>query len=188
MDSSSRDYCTRLNLSFDLSGIELDTSLLTFNGEFYRPQKYGVSMLRDPNIKVTTNVTYQLKEEDKKKIISQLPPSLIQLETPTDIGIMEIITLEGTDDVYLPPHVDKVRLTAINFYLETNADVTTYYNYNQGKTIPIFDFVANKHEAWLLDVDKPHSVKLKSPVKRKILTISFKNLSYKEVLSHVNAR
>jgi hypothetical protein len=187
MDFSFRDYCTRLNLSFDLSGIELNTSLLTFNGEFYRPQKYGISMLRDPNKKVTTNVTYQLRVEDKKKIISQLPPSLIELETPTDIGIMEIISLEGNDDVYLPPHIDKVRLTAINFYLETNADVTTYYNYNQGKTTPIFDFVANNRETWLLDVDKPHSVKLKSPIKRKILTISFKNLSYKEVLIHVNA-
>ena len=188
MDYSFRDCCALLNLSFDLSDIELDTSLLTFNGEFYRPQKYGISMLRNPNIKVTTNVTYQLREEDKKKIISQLPPSLLLLETPTDIGIMEMIDVGGTDDVHLPPHVDKVRLTAINFYLETNRDITTYYNYNQGKVTPIFGFVANKHEAWLLDVDKPHSVKLNSPVKRKILTISFKNLTYKEVLSHVDAR
>jgi hypothetical protein len=186
MDFYSHDFYTKLNFSFDLTGIELDTSLLPDNGVFYKPQKYGLAMLRDPNIKVTTNVTYLLTEQDKQKIISQLPKSLLELEVPP-VGIMEMVATAESGEIYLPPHIDNVRVAAINVYLQTNGDETTYYHYSKGKVNPIFSFVANTGETYLLNVDKPHSVKLKSPAKRKILTISFAKLSYEEVLNHVTS-
>lgn len=187
MDFYSHDFYTKLNFSFDLTGIETNTSLLPHNGVFYKPQKYGISMLRDPNIKVTTNDTYLLTEDGRNKIIAQLPKSLINLEIPPQIAIMEMLATEESNDVYLPPHIDNVRVAAINVYLQTNGDETTYYHYSKGKVNPIFSFVANTGETYLLNVDKPHSVKLKSPAKRKILTISFAKLSYEEVLNHVTS-
>jgi hypothetical protein len=185
MDSYSNDFCIKLNLKLDTTGINLDTENLPFHNEFYRPQKYAMKMLRDKSNHFTTNKTYQLLEEDKKKIISQLPQSLLALETPDDIGIMNMILPESDDVVYLPPHIDKVRLTAINFYLETSGGETLYYEYIDGELKEKFKFVANKGEIWLLDVDKPHSVKIQYPYVRKVLTISFKKLKYGEVLNHV---
>jgi hypothetical protein len=185
MDFYSNEFCTKLNFSFDLSGIQLDTSILPFHGEFYRPQKYAIEMLRNKDLKFTTNKTYELKLEDKKKIIDQLPKSLIALETPEDIGIMCMILPEGNTEVILPPHVDKVRKTAINFYLETSGGKTIYYDFKNNKLEEKFSFVAKNGETWLLDVDKPHSVEIEYPFIRRILTISLKNTTYEEVIKNV---
>lgn len=185
MDFYSNEFSTKLNFSFDLTGIELNTSVLPFHGEFYRPQKYAIEMLRNKELKFTTNKTYELKQEDKIKIIDQLPKSLLELEIPEDIGIMCMILPEGDSEVILPPHIDKVRKTAINFYLETSGGKTIYYEFNNNKLIEKYDFVANNGETWLLDVDKPHSVKIEYPFIRRILTVSLKKVSYKEVIENV---
>jgi hypothetical protein len=185
MDFYSNEYCTKLNFKFDLTDIQLDTSILPFHGEFYRPQKYAIEMLRDKDLKFTTNKTYELESADKKKIIDQLPKSLLELEVPEDIGIMCMILPEGTSEVILPPHIDKVRKTAINFYLETSGGKTIYYDYVKNKLEEKYGFVAQNGETWLLNVDKPHSVKIEYPFIRRILTVSLKTTTYEEVIKNV---
>jgi hypothetical protein len=184
MDYYSNEYCKRLNFSFDLSDIELDTSVLPFHNEFYRPQKYAIDMLRNKELKFTTNKTYELETKDKQKIIEQLPESLLRLEVPEEIGIMCMILPEGDSEVILPPHIDKVRKTAINFYLETSGGKTIYYDYTDKKLEEKFSFVAKNGETWLLNVDKPHSVKIEFPFVRRILTVSLKKTTYEEVIDH----
>lgn len=185
MDSHSHDFFRKLDFKFDLSGIELDTTVLPFHNEFYRPQKYAMKMLRDKELRFTTNKTFELRPQDKNKIIEQLPSSLLKLEVPYEIGIMCMILPEGDKEVILPPHIDKVRKTGLNFYLETSGGETVYYDYTDNELKEVDSFVANNGETWLLDVDKPHSVRISYPFVRKILTVSLKNTTYKEVIENV---
>jgi len=78
---------------------------------------------------------------------------------------------------YVPPHTDSNILSTINFYIDTEECATIFFNFknnevkkhqlenqttgylfNDDDLIEYQRFVAHPHEAWLLDVTKPHSV------------------------------
>ena len=74
----------------------------------------------------------------------------------------------------LAPHVDGVRVTAINIYSNTNGERTCFYTYAAGGDIQeVGSFVAKDGDIWLMDVSKPHAVELKVGKNRRVLTLSF---------------
>ena len=85
-----------------------------------------------------------------------------------------------TDDIV--PHKDNGVLTSINFYIKTNGGLTNFYEFfphnhpivkykTQGNGVNYHplqlklcgSFVANDHDAYLLDVSKPHAVLFNVP-------------------------
>ena len=92
------------------------------------------------------------------------------------------------DDVampILPAHVDLNRTCAINIYIESNGEVTKFYNWDRSKKISVLkeSIRTQEKEAWVMDTTVPHSVDLVPNKRRRILTFSFTRMKYMEVLS-----
>ena len=91
-------------------------------------------------------------------------------------------------DVYanVVPHTDINTLSSINHYIQTNDEETIFYSFKEGIEIEYFQnqkqksgymfkesqldirgsFVATEKETWILDVSKPHCVKVSPPSTR----------------------
>ena len=104
----------------------------------------------------------------------------------------------------ISPHTDSEILSTINIYVEPDNCVTTFYDFNNDTTVttrklnnqtngrlfnkeellPVNSFIANKDEAWLLDVTKPHSVNTvdhRFVVKRKAIVLQSRYYNYEQV-------
>lgn len=173
-------FFTKLSLPLDTCGVFTDPDGLLCNGEYLRQQKYGVALLRKKSFTSVPNRSYTASNEDTERVISQLPRHLLDIEVPK----VWVLDIRPTDDecVMLAPHIDGVRVTAINIYSNTNGERTCYYEYGAGGEITEVDsFTAKDGDVWLMDVSKPHAVELKPGKTRRVLTISFITTPYEVV-------
>lgn len=184
MDLYSNKCFTKLNNQFDIEEIFTEVGTLTFHESYQQKINKYVIALGDYSYKPTRNNTYDLIPKDRKKVVSQLPKSLTDLEVP-EIGIMEFLPPANADRVMIAPHRDLVRLCCINIYLKTQGGKTTFYNYKAGKIEEIEGFTAKDGDTYILNVDVPHSVEMTSGITRNILTMSFMKTPYSEVIKHV---
>lgn len=174
----------KLNLTFDIKGIDTDASNLEMHAEYSRPQKYGLALSRELSFVSVPNATYEIKADDKQQILNYLPKELLEIEVP-EVWVLNIKPADTQDPTMLAPHVDKVRKCCINVYVDTHGEKTTYYEYMNGKIKEIGSFVAEHGECWALDSDRPHSVLLAPPHIRRAISISFINTPYEEVIKHL---
>jgi hypothetical protein len=173
-------FFAKVDLPLDASGVFMDTSDLPCNGEYLKQQKYGVALLRKKFFTSIPNRSYEASEADRQKIVSQLPKNLLEIEVPK----LWVLDMNPTDDevVMLAPHVDGVRVTALNIYSNTHGERTCFYEYVAGGDIREVDsFVARDGDVWLMDVSNPHAVELKPGKRRRVLTISFITTPYEVV-------
>lgn len=119
---------------------------------------------------------YELDADVKNIVLSKLPANVLNLEKP-NVYYMEV---DNTNDnaMYLPPHVDRGRRSAINFYVDCNDEKTNFYKNIGGNLVDQGSFVAKSKDVWMLDVSQPHSVKFANKHKRKAITLSFKKLKF----------
>ncbi len=103
----------------------------------------------------------------------------------------------------LPPHVDLKRKCAINFYINTNNETTSFYTrkrqgvflkekHNKYVSNELFipdwvektdSFIANDFDVYILDTTKPHSVLMNNNQNKRIaITFSFFEMTYENVL------
>ena len=166
-------YFTKLDMSLDTSGVFTDPAALRCNGEYLRQQKYGVALLRKKSFSSVPNKSYVASDEDAERLIAQLPQRLLNIEVPK-VWVLDMQTPAHEPEVMLAPHVDGVRVTAINIYSNTNGERTCFYTYAAGGEIQeVGSFVAKDGDIWLMDVSKPHAVELKPGKNRRVLTLSF---------------
>ena len=166
-------YFTKLDISLDTSGVFTDPAALRCNGEYLRQQKYGVALLRKKPFTSVPNRSYVAADEDAERLIAQLPQRLLNIEVPK-VWVLDMRTPAHEPEVMLAPHVDGVRVAAINIYSNTNGERTCFYTYAAGGEIQEVDsFVAKDGDIWLMDVSKPHAVELKPAKNRRVLTLSF---------------
>lgn len=138
---------------------------------------------------------YKQIEFPYKPIINILPEYFLKLENPH----VHWQTFDGGSLV--PPHIDKGRISVINLYTQVNQEKTIVYkkirNGVKLETInglitnesfvpewieEIGSFVANQWDAYLLNVNSPHSVINMTDKRRISISFSFYNTSYKELL------
>lgn len=174
----------KLNISFDIDGIDTDASNLEMHAQYSVPQKYGLALSKVFNFVSVPNATYEIKAADKRQILKYLPKKLLEIEVP-EVWVLNIKPTDTQDTTMLAPHVDKVRKCCINIYVDTHGEKTTYYEYTNGKIKEIGDFVAQHGECWALDSDTPHSVLLNPPHIRRAISISFINTPYEQVIQHL---
>lgn len=177
-------FCRKLDLNFDFFGVEVDANNLRTICEYKEPQKYGLALRKMIDFISVPNSTYELKEEDKHKILAGLPKSLLDVEVP-EVWVLNIQPTESDETTMLAPHVDKVRKCCINIYVDTHGERTSYYEYRAGKLEEKYSFVAKDGECWALDSEKPHSVLLSPPHIRKAISISFVHTPYSEIIKHL---
>ena len=174
-------YFTKLDISLDVDVVFTDPTALLCNGEYLKQQKYGLALLKKKAFSSVPNRSYEASPEDTQRIIAQLPTSLIEIEAPK-LWILDMHAPADEKDVMLAPHVDGVRVTAINIYRDTHGERTCFYRYAAGGEIEEVDsFVAKDGDIWLMDVSKPHAVELKPGKNRRVLTISFISTPYEVV-------
>jgi hypothetical protein len=96
------------------------------------------------------------------------------------VSVMEINTL-------IPPHTDSGIKVAINVYLQTEDCVTQFYEfgidnpstyqigsqtngaiYQESDLVESASFIAKPGEVWVLDVTRPHSVKPRGEIKKRV--------------------
>lgn len=122
---------------------------------------------------------------DTQQYLQYLPPTLLAQEVPA-VFVLEAPAVEGEAPV-IPPHIDYRRLCGLNIYLEASGEITQFYKWDpKTKTNTVVEqFVAHPGDCWLLDTSVPHGVLLKKNTARRMLTFSFSQLSFDEVLAHV---
>lgn len=174
----------KLDISFDIDGVDTDANNLEMHYEYSRPQKYGLALSKIFDFVSVPNATYEIKANDKDQILKCIPKSLLDIEIP-EVWVLNIKPANTTDPTMLAPHIDKVRKCCINIYINPHDEKTTYYEYKSGKLNEIGNFVAKHGECWALDSDIPHSVLLSPPHIRRAISISFIKTEYQEVIKHL---
>lgn len=166
---------SKIDYSFDCE--PLQQSILTLHQRYKKIQKYARSLSGWPCPSETLNVS------NSHKFVEQLPQKILDQETP--IVLMLDLVADDVGMPVLPAHVDLNRKCAINVYLETNGEVTKFYDWDSKarKSILKESICTKQGEAWLMDTTVPHSVDLVPNKRRRILTFSFIKLKYLEVLS-----
>lgn len=166
---------TKLDVQFDLS--YLQHTVLDFHQKYKKMQKYARGLYGWPCPSVTHTIS------NPSAFTAQLPKQLTDQENP--IVLMLDLVAEDVAMPVLPAHVDLNRTCAINVYLESNGEITKFYEWDSDKKISILkeSLCTQEKDVWLMDTTVPHSVDLVPNKRRRILTFSFTKMKYMEVLS-----
>lgn len=168
----------QLSIPLKIPKIPIEKKLVQHSGSHDRNKFLHTDSLQDDNIAGIK--LYSCGEIFDSEIIKQLPKKLIDAEIPS-VYFMEV-EKENKKANYLPPHIDRGRRCAINFYIECSGEITEFYD----KNIKLMaSFSANNNSAWILDVTKPHAVKFKTGNRRSGITLSFKHRSYEKIVSEL---
>ena len=170
-------FAQKLSLNIDISS--LSSCNYTNEKEYTKLQKYA------KNLDAPKAALKSLHFDGTESLIDQLPKSLTDAEKP-NVFFLEAPAVDE-DYAIIPAHVDYRRTCGINIYIEANNETTEFFKWDQDTSVltTIHAFIAKQNECWLINTSVPHGVLLKKNKKRKILTFSFSNLSYEEVLKHV---
>lgn len=171
-------------INIDVSGVCVDVSQLKPNAQYVKPQKYGLALQKKGKFTSVPTQSFEAKEEDARRIISQLPKKLLDIEIPK----VWVLNIQATLDekVMLAPHKDGVRLTAINFYSDTHKERTIFYEYKAGSIEEVDSFVAEDGDIYVMNVDEPHSVELCAGKARRFLTLAFLTTPFAQVVEALN--
>lgn len=132
---------------------------------------------------------WSVSEEFVNKVSEYIPPN-------KDF----IVRLMVINNHYIPPHIDDGPVAALNFYIDTDAQNTIFYEntdvekqtidahaterggfWNEKDLTPISSFCAEPSDIYLLDISKIHSVMADKVSKdRTVLTIQSGYTSFEE--------
>lgn len=146
-----------------------------------RWQKYGVALKKKVDYDPAIATTYFVSSNVKDSILAIIPKGLLQIEYP-EVWYLEVSGGDGGKPSIVPPHIDRFRKTVINFYLATNKETTTFYQYSDSSVDVIAEFSSGNNECWVLNTDQPHSVSMIPGKSRAIVSISFIHTPYSEVI------
>ena len=168
-------HASKLDFQFNLA--PLQHTVLGPHQRYKKIQKYARSLYGWPCPSETQTVS------NSSDFIDQLPRTLVNQEEP--IVLMLDLVADDVAMPVLPAHVDLNRTCAINVYLESNGEVTKFYDWDRSKRISILkdSICTQEKDVWLMDTTVPHSVDLVPNKRRRILTFSFTRMKYMEVLS-----
>ena len=160
---------------------QIKFSIADFNFEKFKGEIS--TQYKDTDVTLTY---YRINDSELLKTLWRSVPFKIK---PDFILLAEI---EGIG--FLRPHIDHKILTGLNFYVQSNDDITTFYSlkdnivrqsdnhYFDVESLNVVEhFVAKEKECYLLDVANIHSV-TSNGNNRKFVTWQWVNTDYKHVL------
>ena len=174
-------YATKLDYIINTS--YLADSTITSVYDYTRLQRYSKGLPGDYEALINSGWGARNKSlSNADQFIEQLPSKLLSLEIPYVLYLE--LPASDTPDPVLPAHRDYGKNCSINVYLETNQEVTKFYQWNRETQMSEFveEFCAATGDIWLMNTDVPHSVTLKQHKARCMLTLCFAKLKYEEVL------
>lgn len=153
--------------------IKADTEMV----KCMRTKRIAIDDARNGNVsmEVTEKPTiacyiYKFGKKDTAALLDLIPEELKQLEVP--VVTFNIFDAQDFGESVVRWHTDWGRKTAINWYIESNNDVTKYLD---------CEFTADEGEFFLLDVSQPHSVDLNDG-KRAFVSYSYLQHNLQEIL------
>lgn len=123
---------------------------------------------------------FSVPEPYASQLLKQLPKKLLEREVP---GVYYMKMEKPHPDSTVPPHVDVGRRTAINVYINCSGEVTEFFEADEQKETltSMGSFTANAGDVWLLNVSKPHAVRMTAAHLRACISFSFRHARYAEL-------
>lgn len=108
----------------------------------------------------------------KELLMYQLPPELLTHDPV--VNMFEVVVPWGAIQPVVACHVDFGRVSALNYFVDTNGEAFIFADQMVG-------FTLKDGDCYILDVTKPHFVGLSPGTVLRLLSFSFAKLPYEEL-------
>ena len=171
----------RLHLQIDVDGVLAAPRDLIQSATNQNRDRYKYTDWLEETAPGTPLLMYKLPHEVTESVVRQLPQQVLRREVP---GVfLMVMPKPCAESQMLPPHVDRGRRAAINVYLKCAGETTEFYDADETtRTLsPAGSFTAKPGEAWLVDVSKPHAVRMREANERVGLSLSFRRAKFADL-------
>ncbi len=173
-------YFRRLELSIEVPEFDVSACRLVQIADVPNRARYKYTLWEKESAPPTPLHVFEVPNPYAAQLRSQLPQAVLDREVP---GVFYMKMEKPHPDSTVPPHIDVGRRTAINVYIHCSEENTEFFSADeQNKTlISRGSFKAKKGEAWLLNVSKPHAVRMSDANLRSCISFSFRRLKFDEL-------
>jgi len=177
------NYFSQIALKFELPDFDVSSWYMAQVADVPDRARYKYTLWEKETAPPTPLHVYAIPEPYAKNLIAQLPRALLGREVPS-VFYMKMEKPHPNSTV--PPHVDIGRRTAINVYINCAQEITEFFEADEETQTLVSQgsFNAKEGEAWLLNVSKPHAVRMSRATMRSCISFSFRRLRFDE-LAHL---
>lgn len=174
------NYFRRLELSIDVPEFDMSSCRLAQIADVPNRDRYKYTLWEKESAPPTPLHVFEVPNPYADQLRSQLPQAILDREVP---GVFYMRMEKPHADSTVPPHVDVGRRTAINVYIHCNEEITEFFAADeQTQTLSSKgSFKAKEGEVWLLNVSKPHAVRMSEAHLRSCISFSFRRLKFDEL-------
>ena len=173
-------YFRRLELSIELPEFDVSACRLVQIADVPNRARYKYTLWEKEFAPPTPLHVFEVPNPYAAQLLSQLPQAVLDREVP---GVFYMRMEKPHPDSTVPPHIDMGRRTAINVYINCDEEITEFFEADEQTQILISkgSFKAKEGEAWLLNVSKPHAVRMSGANLRSCISFSFRKLKFNEL-------
>jgi hypothetical protein len=174
------NYFSQIPLQFKIPDFDTSSWPMAQVADVPNRARYKYTLWEKELAPPTPLHVYAVPEPYAKELVLQLPQAVLDREVP---GVFYMRMEKPHPDSTVPPHVDIGRRTAINVYVNCAQEITEFFEANEEtKTLASKGkFIAKEGEAWLLNVSKPHAVRMSKTNLRSCISFSFRRLRFAEL-------
>ena len=175
------NYFSQIELKFDVPDFDISSWRMAQVADISDRARYKYTLWEKELAPPTPLHVYAVPEPYAKSLLLQLPRAVLDREVP---GVFYMKMEKPHPNSTVPPHVDIGRRSAINVYIKCSQEITEFFEANEEtKTLTSQGtFVAKEGDAWLLNVSKPHAVRMSCASLRSCISFSFRKLRFDELV------
>jgi hypothetical protein len=175
------NYFRRLELTIDVPEFDISACRLVQIADVPNRDRFKYTLWEKESAPPTPLHVYAVPESYAKSLLLQLPRAVLDREVP---GVFYMKMEKPHPNSTVPPHVDIGRRSAINVYIKCSQEITEFFEADEEtKTLASQGtFVAKQGDTWLLNVSKPHAVRMSSASLRSCISFSFRKLRFDELV------
>lgn len=175
------NYFNQIALKFDVPDFDISSWRMAQVADIPDRARYKYTLWEKESAPPTPLHVYAVPDPFAKNLLLQLPRAVLDREVP---GVFYMKMEKPHPNSTVPPHVDIGRRSAINVYIKCSQEITEFFEANEEtKTLASQGaFVAKEGDTWLLNVSKPHAVRMSSASLRSCISFSFRKLRFDELV------
>jgi len=176
------NYFSQIALQFEVPDFDASSWQVAQVADVPDRARYKYTLWEKEIAPPTPLHVFAIPEPCANKLLSQLPRAVLDREVP---GVFYMKMEKPHPGSTVPPHVDIGRRSAINVYINCAEETTEFFEANEETKILTSQgkFIAKEGEAWLLNVSKPHAVRMSRTNLRSCISFSFRRLRFSELVS-----
>ena len=175
------NYFSQIALKFDVPDFDISSWRMAQVADIPDRARYKYTFWEKESAPPTPLHVYAVPDPFAKNLLLQLPRAVLDREVP---GVLYMKMEKPHPNSTVPPHVDIGRRSAINVYIKCSQEITEFFEANEVTKTLVSQgtFVAKEGDAWLLNVSKPHAVRMSSASLRSCISFSFRKLRFDELV------